>query len=179
MNILLIILLSLAGLIALLFLLSLLMPKKHYVKREIIINEPVQKVFDYVRFLKNQEAFNTNAMADADRKKEFRGTDGTVGYVYAWSGNKDAGEGEKEIMSIVDGKSVEMEIRFVKPMKTSARILMELEPLADDQTKLWWSNAGELGYPINMLIPMMQKHVAKDMDKSLTNLKNILEAGTF
>jgi len=177
MNILITILLIIASVIVLLLLAALFMTRKHYVKREIIINAPRQKVFDYIKFLKNQETFNTNAMADADRKKEFRGTDGTVGYIYAWSGDKSAGEGEKEIMNMIDGQSVEMEIRFVKPMKTSARILMEMESLADDQTKLSWSNAGALPYPVNIMIPMMQKHVVKDMDTSLGNLKAILETG--
>ncbi|HMG10151.1 MAG TPA: hypothetical protein VK609_16670 [Mucilaginibacter sp.] len=103
-------------------------------------------------------------MEDADRKKEFKGTDGTVGYVYAWSGNKDAGIGEKEIITITNGKSVEMEIRFVKPMKATARIIMETEPLSANETRLSWSNAGNLPVPVNLFIPKMEKHVARDMD---------------
>jgi len=175
MNILIIIILVIAGILALLLVIAFFMTREHYAKREIIINAPRQKVFDYVKLLKNQDTFNKGAMADADRKREYKGTDGTVGYIYAWSGNKDAGEGEKEITGIVEGKRIEMEIRFVKPMVTSAHIIMETESLSDDQTKVTWSNAGALKYPINMLIPMMQKHVAKDMDGSLSTLKNILE----
>ena len=175
MNILIIILLSLAGIIALLLIIALFMKKNHYVKREIIINAPRQKIFDFLRFLENQEKFNKHAMAGPDRKKEFKGTDGTVGYIYSWSGNKDAGEGEKEIKNIVDGKKIEMEIRFVKPMVTSATIIFEFESLSDNQTKVYWSNAGILKYPVNFMIPMMEKMVAKDMDSSLGSLKNIME----
>jgi len=164
-----------AGIIALAFIIALSMPRKHFVKREIVIHAPVQKVFAYIRFLQNQEKFNINAMEDASREKTFKGTDGTAGYIYAWKGNKDAGQGEKEIISIVDGKSVEMEIRFVKPMKATARIVMETEPLTGQETKLSWSNSGSLPLPINLFIPTMQKHVAKDMDKSLIALKAILE----
>ncbi|MES2332349.1 MAG: SRPBCC family protein [Bacteroidota bacterium] len=175
MNTIITILLVLAGIIALLLVIALFMKKDHYVIREIIINAPRQKVFDYVKLLKNQDEFNTNAMAGADRKKEFKGTDGTVGYIYAWSGNKDAGEGEKEITNIIEGKRIEMEIRFVKPMKVSANIIMNTESLSDHQTKVSWSNGGTLNYPVNILIPMMKKHVVKDMDSSLLTLKNILE----
>ena len=114
-------------------------------------------------------------MADADRKREFKGTDGTVGYVYSWSGDKKAGEGEKEIKNIIEGKSIETEIRFVKPMVASARVIMETESLSDDQTKVSWSNAGTLKYPINIMIPMMERMLPKDMDSSLSALKNILE----
>ena len=175
MNIIVTILLIVAAIIALLLLLALFMKKNHYVKREIIINASRQKIFDYVKLLKNQDEFNKHAMASPDRKREFKGTDGTVGYIYAWSGDKNAGVGEKEIKNIVEGKRVETEIRFVKPMRTSAIVIMETESLSDDQTKVSWSNAGTLMYPFNIIIPMMEKHVAKDMDSSLLTLKNILE----
>lgn len=79
-------------------------------------------------------------------------------------------------MKLEDGKRVEAEIRFVKPMKTSAYIIMEMESLPGDQTKVTWSNAGTLNYPFNLLVPMMEKMVPKDMDKSLLSLKNILES---
>jgi len=175
MNIIITILLVVAGIIALLLLIALFMKKKHYVNREIIINAPRQKVFDYLRLLKNQDEFNKNAMAAPDRKREFKGTDGSVGYIYAWSGDKNAGEGEKEIKNIIEGKRIDTEIRFVKPMRATATIIMETESLADNQTKVSWSNAGTLKYPFNLMIPMMEKHVEKDMDGSLSTLKNILE----
>jgi hypothetical protein len=175
MHIIITILLVLAGIIALVLIIALFLKKEHYVKREIIINAPRQKVFDYIKLLKNQDEFNKNAMAGPDRKREFKGTDGTIGYIYAWSGDKNAGVGEKEIKSIIEGRSIEMEIRFVKPMKVSADIIMETESLPDDRTKVTWSNAGTLNYPLNIMIPMMEKHVVKDMDSSLSMLKSILE----
>lgn len=175
MNIILTILLILAGIIALLLIIALFMKKEHYVKREIIINAPRQKVFDYVKLLKNQDKFNKHAMTGPDRQRKYKGTDGTVGFIYAWSGNKKAGEGEKEIKNIIEGKRIETEIRFVKPMAATACIIMETESLSDDQTKVSWSNAGTLKYPINIFVPMMEKMLPKEMDSSLSTLKNILE----
>ncbi len=175
MSVIVTILLVVAGIIVLLFVVALFTKREHYAKREIIINAPRQKVFDYVKLLKNQDEFNTGAKADPDRKREFKGTDGTVGYIYAWKGNKDAGEGEKEIKSIIEGKRIEMEIRFVKPMAAIGHIVMETESLSGDQTKVTWSNTGTLKYPLNMLVPMVEKHVRKDMDVSLSTLKGILE----
>jgi len=175
MNIIITILLVVAGIIALLLIIALFIKKEHYVKREIIINAPRQKVFDYIKLLKNQDKFNKHAMAGPDRNREYKGTDGTVGFIYAWGGSKKAGEGEKEIKNIIEGKRIETEIRFVKPMAASAYIIMETESLSDDQTKVSWSNAGTLKYPINIMIPMMEKMLPKEMDSSLSTLKNILE----
>ena len=176
MNIIITILLVVAGIIALLLIIALFMKREHYVKREIIINAPRQKVFDFLKLLKNQDQFNKWATADKkNRKEEFKGTDGTVGFIYAWSGDKSAGKGEKEIKNIIEGKRIETEIRFVKPMRISAYVIMETESVSDNQTKVYWSNAGTLKYPINIMIPMMEKMLPKEMDSSLSTLKNILE----
>ncbi len=176
MNILIIILLILAGIIALLFIIALFMKNEHYVKREIIINAPRQKVFDFLKLLKNQEQFNKWATADKqNRKEEFKGTDGTVGFIYSWSGNKKAGQGEKEIKNIIEGKRIETEIRFVKPMRVTADVIFETESLSDDQTKVSLINTGKLKYPLNIMVPMAEKNFPKDMDASLATLKSILE----
>ena len=175
MSIIITILLVVASIIALLLIIAFFIKKEHYVKREIIINAPRQKVFDYVKLLKNQDKFNKHAMAGPDRKREYKGTDGAVGFIYAWRGNKNAGEGEKEIKNIIEGEKIEMEIRFVKPMVTSANIILETGAISDNQTKVSWSNAGVLKYPMNIFVPMMEKMLPKEMDESLTTLKNILE----
>lgn len=169
------ILLSIVGLIALLLIIALFLKKEHYVNREIIINAPQQKVFDFLRFLENQDKFNKWAKTDPDRKIETKGTDGTIGYIYIWSGNKDAGEGAKEIKNIVEGKRIETEIRFTKPMNVTASMIMETEALSDNQTKVNFINTGTLKYPLNLMIPMAEKNFAKDLDSSLATLKNILE----
>ncbi len=44
-------------------------------------------------------------MTDPLMKKQFKGTDGTVGFLYAWdSQNNEVGKGEQEIERIKDGK---------------------------------------------------------------------------
>jgi len=162
-----IILLVIAGIIALLLIIVLFMKKEHYVKREIVINAPRQKVFDFLKLLKNQDKFNKWAKTDSDRKWEYKGTDGTVGFIISWNGNKNAGEGEKEIMKIIEGKRIETQIRFVRPMKTIADIIMETESISDNQTKVNLINSGTLKYPMNIFIPLAEKNFPKDMDASL------------
>ena len=78
-------------------------------------------------------------------------------------------------MNIIDGKRIETQIRFVRPMKTIADIIMETEALADNQTKVNLINCGTLKYPMNIFIPLAEKNFPKDMDSSLATLKNILE----
>jgi hypothetical protein len=175
MNILITILLLVIAIIALLLIIALFLKKEHYVSREIVINAPKQKVFDFLRFLKNQDTFNKWTKTDPDKKIETKGTDGTVGFVYTWSGNKDAGEGTKEITNIIEGKRIETFIRFTKPMNVSASLIMETEAISDNQTNVTLINSGTLKYPLNIMIPMAEKNFAKDLDSSLATLKNIFE----
>ncbi len=169
------ILLIVACIIALILIPPLFMRKIHHVEREIIINAPTQKVFDYLKLIRNQEKYNKWAKADSNRKEEFRGTDGTTGFIYAWSGNKSAGEGEKEIRNIIEGKKIELEYRFVKPFKAIAHFHTTTESLPGNQTRVIWSNTSALSYPLNIMVPMVEKSLAKDMDESLNTLKIILE----
>ena len=175
MNFLITVLLIIASFITLLLIAGLFMKKDHYVRREMVINAPVEKVFSFLRLLNNQDKFNKWAKTDTDRFWEHQGTDGTTGYIISWKGNKKAGEGSKEILKIVEGNRIETEIRFVKPMKVTASVIMETESLSDNQTKVSLINSGIMKYPMNLFIPMAEKNFPKDMDESLRSLKSILE----
>ncbi len=158
---------------------GLFMKMDHYVKREIVVNAPRQKVFEFLKLLKNQDKFNVWAKADSNRKWEYKGTDGTVGFIISWKGNKDAGVGEKEIMNILEGKRIETQIRFVEPMETVADVIMETESVSENQTKVGLINSGKMDYPMNIFIPFAERQFPKDMDKSLENLKKLLESDTL
>ncbi len=175
MNILILILIILACVITLVLIIALFMKKEYKSHAEIIIDAPKQKVFDYLKQLKNQDEFNKWVMVDSDMKREFKGTDGTIGFVYGWNGNNKAGEGEQEIIKLVEGKNIETEVRFVRPMKSIAYSNTLTESISDYKTKVTWTNTGKMPYPMNIMSSLVQKMLAKDMDISFSNLKNILE----
>ena len=169
------ILLIIPGIIALLLIAALFTRKNYNVYSEVIINAPRPTVFDYIKQLKNQDNFNKWVMVDPNMKREFKGTDGTVGFIYGWNGNKKAGEGEQEIKSITEGKNIETEIRFVRPFAGLSNVNMGTESITDNQTKVSWSNVSQMTYPMNLMVSMIEKMLVKDMDTSLGNLKRILE----
>jgi uncharacterized protein YndB with AHSA1/START domain len=175
MNTITIILLAVLGVVVLLLIFGFFMRKEYHIHREVIIDAPLSKVFDYLKLLKNQDHFNKWVMVDPNMKKEFTGTDGTVGFIYGWNGNKKAGAGEQEIKSIVEGKRVETEIRFIRPFVSVAYANLITESLSDNQTKVTWTNASRMKYPLNIMLSTIEKMLAKDMDTSLQTLKSILE----
>lgn len=175
MSIVLSIILVLVGIIALVLIVALFMKKDYSIRSEMIVNAPRQEVFDFLKHLKNQDKFNKWAKVDPNREWEYRGTDGTEGFIIAWKGNKDAGEGEKEIISLLDGEKIETEIRFVKPMRMKARIDLETTSISDAQTRVAMINSGSMKWPMNLFIPVGEKRFPKDMNESLLVLKHLLE----
>lgn len=96
-----------AGLIGLLLIVPLFTRKYLGIEREIMVDQPLPKVFNYVRLLKNQDSLSVWANKDPQMKKNYLGIDGTVGFISAWdSQRKDVGKGEQEIMKIVDGERI-------------------------------------------------------------------------
>lgn len=177
MMILITIVLILAGIIAVLLITALFVGKEYSVKREIIINRSVPDVFNYIRYLRNQDHFNRWVMLDPGMKKDFRGTDGTKGFVYGWNGNKQAGEGEMEIMDIADGKRMDVQIRFIRPFAGVASVPFILEAVSGGETRVKWGMSSAMKYPMNitLLFVNMDTLLGKELEGSLNNLKNILE----
>lgn len=64
---------------ALLLLLAAIAPKNYNVSRSIEIKRPKGVVFEYLKFLKNQDEWSPWAKRDPNMEKKFTGTDGEVG----------------------------------------------------------------------------------------------------
>lgn len=176
MTILLIVLGSIAGLIALVFLAALLAPKSYSVYRSVVIDRPVEEVYEYVRHVVNQEEYNKWVQRGSKQTTK-RGNDGEVGFIYAWNGDKQSGEGEMEITQLIPNQLVGTEIRFVRPFKAVAQGPTKLESLGPDQTRVTWGMDSPMAIPLNLVFTLMNpdKLLGKDLETSLGNLKNILE----
>lgn len=169
------ILIIIAIIIILPLVIALFVEKDYAIERSIIINRPKQEVYDYIKHLKNQDLYSVWNMKDPGMKREFRGVDGTPGFVYAWNGNKQAGEGEQEITSMAEGEQVNCEIRFVRPFKNTGHIYMRTQADSEHSTKVTWGFTGRSNYPMNLMTAMLKGVLGKDLEMSLANLKKILE----
>lgn len=178
MRILKIILLIIAIIVAIPLILALFVKKEYSVEREVVINKPKQHVYDYVKYLKNQNNYSKWANMDPNMRKEFKGTDGTVGFVSAWDSDKDdVGKGEQEIVKIEEGRRIDYEIRFIKPFESTAPAYMTTEPVSENQTKVKWGFTGRMPYPMNVMQLFMDLPgmIGNDLQTGLNNLKSILE----
>ena len=178
MHILLIILLILGAIIALVLILAAASPSDWEIEAAIVIDKPKADVYDYVKILKNSENFNKWVMTDPGMKKEFKGTDGTVGCVYCWdSENKQVGKGEQEILKLSQGQRIDYEIRFYKPFEGTSYASILFDALSDKQTKVRWTFSSSNTYMMKVMHVALnlKKMLQKDLQTSLVNLKRVLE----
>lgn len=147
------------------------------VEREVTINKPKAEVFNYLKELKNQNEWGPWIKRDPAIKLDYKGTDGTVGFVSSWkSENPEVGSGEQEITKIVDGERVDSVLRFREPFESKADAYMITESSGEMQTKVKWGFSGSMPRPMNLMLLFvdMDKEIGKDFDEGLNNLKMIM-----
>jgi len=165
------------GIVVLVLVLAAIAPKNYNVSRSIEIAKPKRVVFDYLKSLKKQDEWSPWGKRDPNMEKKFTGTDGEVGAISYWKGNKEVGEGEQEITKIVEGDSIESQLRFLKPFKSTSDAYIITKEIEQDRTKVIWGFSGKNKFPMSimMLFMSMDKAVGKDFEEGLASLKEILE----
>jgi hypothetical protein len=149
------------------------MPKDYTVSESITIKAPRTKVFDYLKFQKNQEQFSVWILDDPKTKMTYQGIDGTIGAIQGWE-SKLSGVGEQEITKI-DEKSILVDLRFKKPFESNQKAGTIMNQIDSNTTEVISEFYGHDPYPSNIM-SFIGKKMIKDAEKrNLINLKAILE----
>ncbi|MDD4088019.1 MAG: SRPBCC family protein [Bacteroidales bacterium] len=172
------IILVIVTIILIFLVIALFVDRNYSVERNVIINKPIAEVFDYVRYLKNQDNFSKWAMMDPEMQKWYRGTDGQPGFVSAWkSEKKNVGAGEQEILRIEEDKRIDYELRFLEPFESTQQAYITTTAIDSMQTRVAWGFNGHMAYPSNLMLLFMdfEEIVGDDFQTGLDKLKNELE----
>ncbi len=167
-----------AGIVVLVLLIALFLKTDYNINRTIIINKPVSAVFDYLKYLKNQDNYSKWATMDPNMIKTHEGIDGAVGFRSAWdSKDKNVGKGEQEIIAITENKRVDYKIHFIKPFDGLADSALTTASIGNNMTNVAWGLKSKLKYPMNIMLLFMnmEKMIGTDLEIGLNNLKTILE----
>lgn len=173
------VLVGVVALLAIPLLAALFVKQDYQVEAKAEINQPSMLVFDYVRFVGNQQNFSVWATIDPQMQTASRGVDGTVGFVASWhSENPDVGTGEQEIVGITEGERIDLQLRFYEPYNAVSPAYMQTEALSDNRTLIRWGFSGHMPYPMNLMLLFIdvESMIANDLQQGLDNLKLILES---
>ncbi|SHG55498.1 Polyketide cyclase / dehydrase and lipid transport [Pedobacter caeni] len=149
---------------------------KYTLTREIIVNQPADTVFNYLKYLRNQPEYNKWLLLDPNTKISYKGeADGLPGAILTFeSSDSKTGKGEFEIKKITAGEKVDFEIRF---RAFTANGYMAVRALSPNSTKLTWVYNSGMNWPVNLVLLFidMDKIIGNDIAESLTNMKHRLE----
>ncbi len=165
------------GLGLLLIILAAIAPKEMRVERTAIINARPESVFLHLRYYENRLAWYPWFQMDPNLKTTIEGEDGVVGTIFRWEGNKKVGKGEQELLSIVPNQQIRERLTFTEPYESDVDTWYQLRH-RNGATELKWGFQSPIFFPFNILAMVwgMEKGIARDYDKGLENLKQIVKS---
>lgn len=153
--------------------------KKDYtITRTITVNRPKQTVFNYIKLLRNQNEYSYYNRKDPETVKSYSGTDGEVGFTYAWSSKINSiGTGTQTISKIVEGACLCCDIQFTKPLALASKAEINVNEINEHQTRVTWIFTSHYKFPLHILIYFvdLEKLIGTDIASSLVTLKEKLE----
>ena len=154
-------------------------PAVFNVARSTTIAAPPAAVFPHVNDVKKFQAWSPWARKDPAAKVAFSSLTSGEGASYAWSGNKDVGEGKMTIVESKPNERVAVRLDFIKPFTGTSGAVFALQP-AGEGTSITWTLSGENGFferaAMMMLGIKMEEMVGTDYEKGLASLKTLVEA---
>lgn len=163
--------------IALIVIISFLLPATVKVERSIVVNAPIEVVYNQVNDFHNWENWSPWMEKDPDMDIVYSGAEKGVGSKYCWEGDPDAvGKG---CLSIVDNKEYEsistlLEFEGTPPGNGS----WNFEKVSDG-VKITWAMESDMTEPIivgRYFGLLMDGFIGPDFEKGLSNIKNIVES---
>ena len=141
------------------------------VRKSIIINAPLEKVYESVRDFKQWPVWSPWLITEP----ECQVTYADDGDQYAWDGNV-VGSGEMAVLSEEKPNEITYQLTFLKPFKSQAGVAMNFAA-KDGGTEIVWSMDSKLPFFLFFMRPMMTAIIGMDYERGLRMVKEYLETG--
>ena len=171
------VIIGILALIAIPLIAAIFIPKEFDYEKSVQINAPVDSVWEHVNSLAGIDSWSPWNDYDPQMKKEWSGTDGTVGATQKWeSDSENVGHGEQTIANIEAPHLIETDIHFISPFDSKAKSFVKLDEV-NGGTRASWGFESEMPYPMNLMLVMMDMDAAMDKDfgTGLNKLKKLCE----
>jgi len=149
---------------------------KYTVERSTTVEAPPERVYAQVADFHNWTKWSPWEGLDPQMERTYSGAESGPGAVYAWSGNRKAGQGRMEIVEAREPSTVRIDLRFEKPWKAHNETVFTVHPEGAG-TRVTWTMTGKktLMTKVMGLVMPMDKLLGKDFEKGLTRLKTTAE----
>lgn len=165
------------GLIVSLAIMMLLAKKSYTFEKSILIDSSTSSVYNYIKFLKNQEQYHDWFSMDEEKMLDYQGEDGVVGAKCNWiSTNRDVGVGVQEIIKLNYPNAVKTSMVVENPIIAFANHDMNIEQ-KDGKSKLTYLVQIHFRFPYNIRMFFMdfENEIDLSMTQSLKNIRSAVE----
>ncbi|MCB0685129.1 MAG: SRPBCC family protein, partial [Saprospiraceae bacterium] len=146
------------------------MPKMH-VSKSITIDAPTHRVFSIINNFHHWSIWSPWLVAEPESQLHVR----EDGKFYAWEGKR-VGAGEMTIIDENPETTVDYDLTFLKPWKSTAKVRFLIEPVSQ-KTKVTWLMDSRLPFFLFWMKKSMEAFVGMDFTRGLNMLKEYIETG--
>lgn len=154
---------------------ELVVPKFH-IEKSIEINAPAERVRQSILDYHQWEIWSPWLCMEPSAKIDFEATAATPGHAYSWEGDM-VGAGRMELAGS-DGNTDHMDLTFLKPFKSTAKVKFETTAIDTDNTRVTWHMDSGLPFFMFFMVGTMKAMIGMDYDRGLKMLKQYIETGT-
>ena len=150
-------------------------PDTFRVQRSTVIHAPPESIQPHIANFRAWVNWSPYEKLDPAMKKTFSGPESGPGAVYAWEGNKKAGEGRMEMRESSPTR-VTIQLDFTRPFEAHNMTTFTLQPRGD-RTEVTWAMDGPQPFMQKVMCVFinMDRLVGKDFETGLANLKALAE----
>jgi hypothetical protein len=146
------------------------------VERSATMDSPPQAVYGQIADFRKWTGWSPWEEVDPQLRREYSGAESGAGAVYAWSGNRKAGQGRMEIVDATEPSKVQIDLVFEKPWKARSDTVFAIEPTGSG-SRVTWTMTGKKTFMTKVMgiFTSMDKMVGPDFEKGLARLKAVTE----
>lgn len=154
-------------------------PSTSHVERSLVVPATPAVVYGVVTDLKTFSSFSPWFKIEPTAKVTVDGGNAGVGVGahYAWVGEQ-VGSGEMTIASVTENERVELDLHFMTPFESNAKVMWILAPEGSDQAKVTWamdSTNDFMGKAFGLVVDM-DEMLGRDFSAGLEALSPLVGA---
>lgn len=146
------------------------MPKMN-IQRSKLINAPLERVYEHVADFSHWTAWSPWLIMEPEAKVTVSDDHKS----YSWEGQR-VGAGEMAITEETSNEWVAIDLTFLKPWKSKAKVRFELKP-KDEQTEVTWFMDSSLPWFMFWMKKMTEAFIGMDYERGLNLLRDYSEDG--
>ena len=148
----------------------------YFVERSITTDASIEKVRPALEDFHQWPTWSPWLRMEPGCKVEYYGSPGQTDHGYNWDGEV-IGSGSLDLEAF-ENNQIHMDLNFIKPFKSNAKVLFTLERVGENKTRVTWRMDSKMPFFLFWMIGMMKAWIGMDFERGLRMLKEYLESGT-